>query len=59
MKEWIKVVRFINGPTVVTVTLVEGNLTAKASVKAYKIKVAVQEARDQASEFLREMREAV
>lgn len=59
-KEWVRVARPANGPTIVTVTLVEDNLTAKWSVKAYgNIRTSVGEARTSATAALAELKEAV
>lgn len=60
VKEWVRFSRGHNGQTVVTVTLQEGNLTAKWSTRAFgKIRDGVKEARSQASRALTELREAV
>ena len=60
VKEWVKAAKPVNGPTVVTVTLVDGNLTAKWSVKAYgNIKAGVAEARTKADAIVGEARERV
>ena len=60
VKEWVKVVHAA-GRTNVTVTLVDGNLTARWSVKCYAstIKQGVAEARAAAEKALQELREAV
>lgn len=58
-KEWVKASRSANGQTIVSVTLQEGNLTSRWSVKAYgKIKEAVLEARSYAGSNLDQLREA-
>lgn len=63
IKEWVKVNRPVKGPAIVTVTLLEGNATAKCSVKAYglkdSIKNAVKEARTLALADLKELHEAL
>jgi hypothetical protein len=60
VKEWVKVVRPVNGPAVVTVTLVEGNLSARWSTKAFaRIGDGVRDARARAQGALAELREAV
>jgi hypothetical protein len=59
VKEWVRAAKPASGPTVVTVTLQDGNLTAKWSVKAYdNIKGGVTEARAYAHKALAELREA-
>jgi hypothetical protein len=59
VKEWVRASKPANGPTVVTVTLQDGHLTAKWSVKAYdNIKAGVAEARRNAHKILDELREA-
>ena len=59
-KEWVKVSHSANGVTVVTVTLVEGNLSARWSVKSFTsgIKAGVEEARTRAHQALTDLREA-
>jgi hypothetical protein len=60
VKEWVKAARPANGPMVVTVTLVDGNLTAKVAVKAYgNIQQGVREARSAALAALEELRQAL
>ena len=60
MKEWVKVAKPVNGPAVVTVSLVDGNLSARWSVKAFnRIKDGVVEARAGATAALEQLREAV
>lgn len=60
VKEWVKAAKPAHGPTVVTVTLVDGNLTAKWSVKSYSnIQAGVREARSAAQKALAELREAL
>lgn len=60
VKEWIKVSRGPNGPAMVTVTLVDGNLTTKSTVKMLgDLKASVTEARAQANAWLDELREIV
>jgi hypothetical protein len=60
MKEWVRASRPANGRTSVTVTLQEGNLTAKwtALTDSSRIKEAVTEARRFANVMLDELREA-
>lgn len=60
VKEWVKAAKPANGPTVVTVTLVDGNLTSKVAVKSYSnIKAGVEQARSEAHKALQQLREAV
>jgi hypothetical protein len=59
VKEWSRVSKPASGPAVVTVTLVDGNLSARWSTKAYgQIKAAVIEARREAAQAITELREA-
>lgn len=57
MKKWIKVSRGPNGPRMVTVTLVDGNLTARNTVKAFgTLAAAVKEAETEAEAWLDALR---
>lgn len=59
VKEWVRAAKPAAGPTVVTVTLQDGNLTAKWSTKAYdNIKAGVTDARTNAHKVLEQLREA-
>lgn len=60
-KEWLRVAHAANNTTSVTVTLVEGNLTAKWSVKTHTptIREGVKEARSWARKALDELQAAL
>ena len=58
-KEWVKATSPANGPTIVTVTITKGNLTGKASVKAYsQVAQGVKEARSRANSLIAALEEA-
>lgn len=60
IKEWVRAARPAKGLTVVTVTLQQGNISAKWSTHAFgKIKEGVAEARKQALIMLDELSEAL
>lgn len=57
MKRWIKVSRGPNGPALVTVTLVEDNITSKWTAKVNgNLKAATLEANEQALAWLDQLK---
>jgi hypothetical protein len=60
VKEWVKFARGANGKRVVTVSVQEGNLSARWSTVAYTtIKAGVADARKEALAALAELKEAM
>lgn len=59
VREWVRADHSTTGPTTVTVTLYDGHITARWTVKAYnRVTDAVIEARTHATKTLNEMKEA-